>query len=76
MSDARISRKDISDLDVIVSCQSEGCSLDNLILLTGAPWKVCWRAMERADDRGYIDWGCSMRFAWPTDEGIQILENP
>lgn len=34
---------------------------------TGEPWKVCWRAMERAVDRGYIEYGVSLRTGWPTN---------
>ena len=27
-------------------------------------WMVCWRAMERCADRGWLEWGVSMKYAW------------
>lgn len=48
------------------------CSLDVLVEMTGAPEKVCLRAMERADGRGLIDWGVNIRWAWPTPEGERL----
>jgi hypothetical protein len=36
---------------------------------TGAPEKVIYAAMQREDDRGYLDWGVSLRTAWITKEG-------
>ena len=40
---------------------------------TGAPIKIVIAAMERADHRGLIDYGVSLRTAWPTDKGLSIL---
>jgi hypothetical protein len=40
---------------------------------TGAPLKVVMSAMERTDRRGYIDYGVSLRTAWLTDTGEQLL---
>lgn len=40
---------------------------------TGAPEKVCYRACERADGRGYLDYGVSLRTAWLTDKGKELL---
>lgn len=42
--------------------------------LTGEPIKVCDVAMRRAWTRGFIDWGVSMRTAFPTEEGLAMLE--
>ena len=42
---------------------------------TGQPEKVCYRAMERACDRGYIEYGVSLRTGWLTKEGKALLEN-
>ena len=36
---------------------------------TGAPKKVVWAAMQREEDRGFIDCGCSLRGGWLTEEG-------
>jgi len=49
-------------------------ALDILMQWTGEPEKVCYVAMERADDRGYIDYGVSLRAGWVTDEGAELLE--
>lgn len=46
---------------------------DILVEWTGEPWKVCWRAMERAVDRGYIEYGVSLRTGWPTKKGLALL---
>lgn len=40
---------------------------------TGQPLKVCWRAMERASDRGFVDYGVSLRTGWLTPEGEALL---
>ncbi len=40
---------------------------------TGAPEKVCFMAMERADKRGLLDYGVSLRTAWLTDKGKALL---
>ena len=47
---------------------------DVLAAETGQPPKVCFRAMERALDRGYLECGVSVRSAWLTDSGWQLLE--
>ena len=40
---------------------------------TGEPFKVCWRAMERAVGRGLIDYGVSLRTGWITSRGICLI---
>lgn len=40
---------------------------------TGAPWKVVYSAMERASDRGLIDYGVTLRSGWLTDKGKALL---
>lgn len=40
---------------------------------TGEPEKVCFRAMERAEARGLIECGVSLRTAWLTDAGEALL---
>lgn len=42
--------------------------------LTGQPEKVCYRAMERAEDRGYIGSGVTLRSGWVTDKGMELLK--
>jgi hypothetical protein len=45
-----------------------------LARVTGQPLKVCERAFERAEGRGLIDCGVSLRTAWPTPKGLALLE--
>jgi hypothetical protein len=40
---------------------------------TGQCFKVCYRAMERAARRGYIERGVSLRTGWITDKGKELL---
>lgn len=42
---------------------------DFLHEITGAPINVCYRAMERANKRGLIGYGVSLRTAWLTELG-------
>ncbi|MHA6903297.1 hypothetical protein ACJBUE_20780 (plasmid) [Ralstonia syzygii subsp. celebesensis] len=65
-------RSDITDEQVVAACRAyhkQGLpfSLDRLIESTGAPEKVAYAAMGRACARGLIDYGVSLRSAWPTD---------
>jgi hypothetical protein len=72
--------KDITDEQVVAACAAwrrepfGPRSFDRLVEATGAPDKVCLRAMERADRRGLIEWGVSIACAWPTPEGERLLE--
>ena len=40
---------------------------------TGQPEKVCYKCMERAADRGLLEYGVSLRTAWLTDKGEALL---
>lgn len=40
-----------------------------LVVATGKHPKVCWRAMERCEAKGYLDCGVSLRVGWLTEEG-------
>ncbi|HAM56407.1 MAG TPA: hypothetical protein DCQ64_13820 [Candidatus Rokubacteria bacterium] len=40
---------------------------------TGQPEKVCYAAMERAERRGLIDYGVSLRAGFLTDKGKELL---
>lgn len=46
---------------------------DLLAERTGQPFKVCWRALERAEARGLIEYGASLRTGWLTQEGEGLL---
>lgn len=79
-----MARKDIPDWLVCASCvefRKRNHLSDNIVFAidilmewTGEPEKVCYAAMERTDDRGYIDYGVSLRTSWVTDEGAELLE--
>lgn len=48
--------------------------LDALVAKTGAPPKVAFRSMERAQGRGLVDCGVSLRSGWLTEKGRALLE--
>jgi hypothetical protein len=41
---------------------------------TGQPEKVCFRATERAERRGLIEYGVSLRTGWLTATGRALLQ--
>jgi hypothetical protein len=45
---------------------------DYLMELTGQPPKVCYRAIERAARRGFVDYGVSLRTGWATTKGKEL----
>lgn len=38
------------------------------------PAKVVWRRMETLELKGYLEFGVSLRYAWPTKRGLQRLD--
>lgn len=70
--------KDIPDSEVVKACRDwkdEGIDAQALLMIrTDQSAKVCWRAMQRAASRGLIDYGVSLRTAWPTEKGLALLE--
>lgn len=80
--------KDISDKQVVqayIDCKPDGLwgpymanqrkyPYQLLAQLTGQSEKVCYKCCERADDRGYIDYGVSLRTGWVTDKGMELLK--
>lgn len=73
-----MSRKNVSDL-LVCKAYAIGKPFDDkwpydlLEEWTGEPVKVCYRAMERANDRGYIEYGTSLRSGWLTEKGQQMI---
>ena len=71
--------KHVSDLQVLQAVQDSranrisGWPYQLLVERTGQVEKVCFRAMERACDRGLLDYGVSLRTAWLTDKGRALL---
>lgn len=73
-----VSRKDVTDIAVVLACRdalnTSVVFADELLAArTGQPRKVCERAMERAVRRGLIEYGVSLRTAWPTPKGMALL---
>jgi hypothetical protein len=75
-----MARKDISDRQVVEAARDAKAvgyakfTTDLLMERTGQCVKVCWRALERAEDRALIECGTSLRGAWPTDRGLALLD--
>jgi len=73
-----MARKDITDKQV---CEAYVQSKEPprkwpyqiLAEMTGQVEKVCFLAMERAEHRGYIDCGVSLRSGWLTAKGLELL---
>jgi hypothetical protein len=80
-----MARKDISDLQVLRAYEKSlalrGLSdwrehkwpYEILAEETGEHWKVCYRACERADSRGLINYGTSLRSGWVTGKGRELI---
>lgn len=75
--------KHISDVEVLRAYEIADWNSKNRSIMwpeailkerTGQPEKVCYRAMERACDRGLLDYGVSLRSGWLTDKGKALLE--
>ena len=68
-------RSDISDAEVVAACRDahrvrEIRALDLLVQRTGAPEKVAFRAMERAEERRLIECGVGIATAWPVEREV------
>ena len=67
-------RSDISTLIVLEAAErahteKAGMTWQYIQRKTAAPEKVINAAMQREDDRGFLEWGVSLRTAWLTDTG-------
>lgn len=68
--------KDISDTQVLNAYLATGpheWPYDVLQRTTGQPFKVCWRAMERAYRHGLLEYGTSLRSGWVTEKGYTLM---
>jgi len=70
--------KDVSDKQVVEAfaeyARAQRWPYDILQERTGQCFKVCWRAMERANRRGLVECGVSLRTGWLTAAGTALLE--
>lgn len=75
-----MSRKDISDKQVVIAYAEyhngarKEWPYEILRRMTGQPFMVCYRAMERAAKRGFVESGISLRTGWLTDKGKALLQ--
>lgn len=46
---------------------------DVIVERKSVPRAVAYAAMDRAFDRGFLDFGVSLRAGWPTDTGLALL---
>lgn len=73
-----MSTKDISDLQVLEACRDWPAAVTFADLLLAARHqqhpKVAFRALERAARRGLIEYGVSLRTAWVTAAGAELLQ--
>ena len=73
-----MARKDVTDKMVCEAVRDYQTFHDKwpyelLAERTEQPEKVCYRAMERADENGLLEYGVSLRTAWLTDAGMELL---
>ena len=75
-------RKHISDRQVVAAyiLSKHLCEVGEMVwpeeLLqaeTGATEKVCFSTMERAFNRGLVEYGTSLRLGWITDKGRELF---
>lgn len=73
-----MARKDISDYEIVQESAKLLPDYGNMVTVlmerTGQPEKVCMAALLRAEDRGLIECGVSIRFPWLTLKGWALLK--
>lgn len=84
---SRMATKDISDLQVCIAARDRTAEtlrrrrseetgpnlIERLMAISGQCEKVCCCAAYRAAGRGLIDYGVSVRHAWPTEKGNELI---
>jgi len=70
--------RDITDLQVVLAYEKakSGALFPYEVLQkeTGLSFKECNAACARADSRGLIDYGVSLRTGWITEKGRRLIE--
>ena len=73
-------RSDIPTIEVLIAChqfhkEKNGITpWQALMDKFSAPEKVVYAAMDRDCDKGLLDYGTTLRTAWVTEEGYELLE--
>jgi hypothetical protein len=68
-----ITTKMVLDAAKMAHTEKTGMTWEYIQRATGAPEKVIYAAMQREEDKGYLEWGVSLRTAWLTDSGKSKL---
>jgi len=71
-------RSDIDTLIVLMGCyiahQKRDCmSFEAIYQLKPAPLKIIYAVMEREVNKGLLDYGVSLRTAFLTEKGLEVL---
>ena len=72
--------KDISDIKVCEAIReyqlNNSIYADEILMkMTNQVRKVCIKAMERAENKDLIEYGVSLRTAWLTNKGLELLKS-
>ena len=76
--------KNITDKQVVLAYSEYAKNHDSqpqkwpynyLMEWTGECEKVCIKAMERAEERGYVDCDVSLRTGWITETGQSLIDD-
>jgi len=79
-----MARKDVPDWMVCAAYKESATIRNNdiniwpydiLMKWTNEPEKVCYAAMQRSSEKGYVECGVSLRSGWITSEGEELLKN-
>ena len=73
-------RSDIPTVGVLSAVQcyrttGKGNLIELLMKMFNAPEKLVYSALERDEDRGFLEYGVSIRCCWLTRKGIEYLES-
>lgn len=73
-------RSDIPTKAVLLACHrfyngDELAPWEILVSEFNAPEKVVYAAMEREYNKGFIEYGTTLRTSWVTSEGYEFLKN-
>lgn len=65
----------LSVADAVNIVEEMQCEAPLIALQNKYPFKVVLRKMEKLVDRGLIEYGVNITYAWPTPEGHELLNS-
>lgn len=73
---ARPQAKNITDVAMLAYLENAGNSrsYEDMAAMAGSAPKVIERVLERLAQRGYVDYGVSLRTCWLTQAGVDLLD--